>query len=252
MIEYILLIGASLIIVGLILFIWYIFKNQKGSHNFFDSKINDIENILLILITFIKNGRILYTKYFTPVQLELDYLHGLISTVNMMAKNIGEKAKIKKLEYDRKILLLNDGKMVRGIILCKENPSTYLEDSLTIIVKGFENKFLEELQDFNDAYITEFKRTDKIVEEVFEKTLIDAMIVIWSDNLESKNILMKEEIEILRIATKLMEKNEFFTLPQLIKMTHKKIKKNMKETLKIVKDLSNRKYIVNYYKQAEM
>ena len=252
MLEYVFLIILLGVIAGLIILIWYIFKSQSKTLDFFDNKINDIENILVILISEIKDGKVLYTKYFTPVQLKMEYLHGLISTVNMMASNIGEKkAKLKKLEYDQKMLLLHDGKLVRGIVLCKDNPSTYLEDSLTIIVKGFENKFLEELQESKLSELEQFKRTDKIIEEVFEKTLIDAMTVIWTETLESKEILSNEEIEILRIATRLMEKNDFFTLPQLVKMAHKKIKKTMKESLAMIEDLINRKYIVNYYTQVD-
>ena len=252
MIEYIFLILLLGVIFGLIILIWYIIKSQSKTSDFFDNKINDIENILVILISDLKGGEVLYTKYFTPVQLKTEYLHGLISTVNMMASNIGEKkAKLKKLEYDQKMLLLHDGKLVRGIILCKDNPSTYLEDSLTIIVKGFENKFLEELQESKLSELEQFKRTDKIVEEVFEKTLIDAMTVLWTETPESKEVLTNEEMDILKIATRLMEKNYFFTLPQLVKMAHKKINKTMKETLDMIEDLVNRKYIVNYYTQVD-
>ncbi|NHI91255.1 MAG: hypothetical protein EAX96_02045 [Candidatus Lokiarchaeota archaeon] len=255
MFEYILIWVIIFLIIGLIIgsiiFIWHLIKSQSKPSDYFDNKINDIENILVILIAHIKDGGILYSKYFAPIQLETEYLHGLISTVNMMAKNIGEKAKLKKLEYDQKIILLNDGKIVRGIVLCKDNPSTFLEDSLTIIVKGFENKFLEELQEFETSNLEKFKRTDKIIEEVFEKILIDAMIVLWTETPECKEILTKEEIDILKIASKLMDKNQFFTLPQLVKMTHKKIKKNMKDALYIIEDLVNRKYIMNYYKQVD-
>lgn len=247
MLEYIFLFTLIGVIAGVIIFVWYKIKTQSKSTDVIDDKINDIENILVILISFIeKDGKILYSRYFTPTQFETEFLHGLIQSINMMASSFGGKAKLKKLEYDKKMLLLHDGKLVRGIILCKDNPSSYLENSLTIIVKGFENRYLEELQAYDESHLIKFKKTDKIIEQVFDKPLIDAMTVLWKNTDETEELLSKDETQILSLAIKLLDQHEFFTLPILVKYIHKKIKKSMKESLKIIENLRNRKFIVNY------
>lgn len=256
MIEY-LLFGLTIgilisLIVGLIIFIWYILtRRQQPKTSDYDRKINDLENILVILVSSLKDGKILYSKYFTSsLQLDTEYLHALISTINMMAENIGEKkAKLRRMEYDQKIIVIHHGKWVRGVILCKENPSNYLEDTLTIIAKRFENKFVEELQGTREESWKSYQ-IDDMIRDVYGKNMTEIKIVLWTDTEEQKDLLTSEEIMILNIATVLIkEQGEFFTLPQLVKKAHRKINKGMKETLKIVENLANRKYIVNYVQE---
>ncbi|MHA1315630.1 MAG: hypothetical protein ACTSSI_14810 [Candidatus Helarchaeota archaeon] len=250
--EYFLLLGLDIAILAgisicLIILIRYILKRQPKTPDLFDNKINDISNMLVILIALISDGTILFSKYQKPVQLDTAYLHSLISTVNLMARSIGEKAKLKKMEYDQKIIVIHHGKFVRGIILCNGNPSNYLEDSLTIVVKSFEDKFLEELQESKMDHLADFRQVEKIILDVFGKKLMEAMTVLWMETEEHQTLLSEEEIEILKIARALKNKQEYFTLPELVSISHKKINKNTRETLKIVDNLIARKYIVSFH-----
>ena len=236
--------------MGIIVFLWYILTRPRQKFvDSIDNKINDIENILTLLIFSMKDGNILFSKYLSTLQLQTDYLHGLIETVNIMAKNIGEKAKLRRMEYDRKIIVIHHGKFVRAIILCKDNPSNYLEDSLTIIAKRFEEKYLEELQANIHA---KFSEADKIINDVFGKNLMEIKTVLWTDTDESKDLLTKDEIKILQIAAWLKTKYNFFTTAQLVKNCCKKIDRSMKDTLQIIEELATRKYIVNYYSQVKI
>jgi len=162
--------------------------------------------------------------------------------MNLMGQRIGAKGKLRRLEYEKYRILIHEGRWVRGIVMSKEEPSSFLEDALTVFVKRFENKFAGSLMDFRGE-VSKYQPAVELVDECFCIALIYPMAVMWES--QNPEELTELERKILEIAQEICSNKGSFLIPDLVEILRRKLKKSPDKLLSIVYDLHERRYLIS-------
>jgi len=165
-----------------------------------------------------------------------------LEAINIVGSKVGAKGKLRRLEYEKYRILIHEGRYVRGIVMCRENPSSFLEDALTVFVKRFENKFAGTLMEWNGD-LSKFQTAVELVDDCFSIALIYPMVVMWEG--ENPEELTELEQKILEIAKEVCLEKECFLIPDLLEILKTKLKKSPDKLLALLYDLHKRQYFIS-------
>ena len=215
---------------------------RKLSASQLRSQIGDLAHLSHILIIYKESGISIFSQTFGYEHLETELLSGLLEAINVMGQSVGAKGKLRRLEYEKYRILIHDGRHVRGVIMCRENPSDFMEDALTVFVKKFEHKYAGKLLDW-DQDVMHFQTAVELVDECFSTALIYPLVVMWEG--ETPEELTDLERKILEIAKEVCLERECFVIPDLLEILKEKLKKSPDRLLAILYDLHKRQYLIS-------
>ncbi len=234
------------IVVTVILFIYLkAFRgrdSRKWSAAQLSSQIGDLTNLSHILAIYKRGGISMFSQTFGYEHLDASLLSGLLDAINILGTSIGVRGKLRRLEYEKYQIIIYDGKKVRGIVMCREKPSSFIEDALTVFVKKFENKYAGTILDWNND-ISPFQTAVELVDECFSTALIYPMTVMWEG--ESPEELTELERKVLEIAKDVCLEKECFVIPDLLEILKEKLKKSHTRLLALLYDLHKRRYFIS-------
>ena len=244
LLSWILIITASAVIIVMYIYLKY-FRGRairKLSAAHIKSQIGDLTNLSHVLVIFKGSGISIFSQTFGYESLDATLTAGLLDAINALGTSIGAKGKLRRLEYEQYQILIHDGKRIRGVVMCRDRPSSFLEDALTVFVKRFENKYAGKLLEWNND-ITPFETAVELVDDCFATALIYPMTVMWEgENLEELTDL---EIKMLKIAKDVCLKKETFLIPEILEILKEKLKKSPDRLLAILYDLYKRQYFIS-------
>ena len=236
---------AGIVIVFLIVY----FKKFRGREirkvnaAQLQSQIGDLSNLSHILVIYKQSGIAIYSQTFGYEHLDTSLLSGLIDAMNTLAQQIGARGKLRRLEYESYQIMMHDGRWIRGVVMCRERPSSFLEDALTVFVKRFEHKYPGKLMEWSGD-ITPFRTAVEIVDECFSTALIYPMSVMWEGQSPEEDFT-ELELKIMEIAKEVCLEKECFLIPDLLEVLENKLKKNPNKLLSILYDLHKRQYFIS-------
>ncbi|MHA1267674.1 MAG: hypothetical protein ACTSRS_20730 [Candidatus Helarchaeota archaeon] len=207
------------------------------------NQIGDLTNLSHILVIYKRGGIAIFSQNFGYEHLDATLLSGLLDAINTLGTSIGAKGKLRRLEYEKYQIIIHDGKKVRGIIMCRQKPSSFLEDALTIFIKKFENKYAGTLIDW-DNDITPFQTAVELVDECFSTALIYPMVVMWEGG-EDDEELSELERKILEITKEVCLEKECFLIPDILEILKEKLNKSPDRLLALLYDLHKRQYFIS-------
>lgn len=243
MIAISLIIGVIVIIIIIIYFKYLRGRaSQRLSCANLKSQIEDLSNLAHILVIYKKSGIEIFSQTFSYEHLDSTLLSGLLEAMNIMGGKIGAKGKLRRLEYEKYRILIHEGRWVRGIVMSKEEPSSFLEDALTVFVKRFENKFAGSLMEFRGE-VSKYQPAVELVDECFCVALIYPMTVMYEG--QNPEELTELEQKILEIAKEVSQEKGSFLIPDLVEILRRKLKKSPDKLLSIVYDLHERRYLIS-------
>jgi len=208
----------------------------------FKSQIGDLSNLSHILVIYKQSGIAIFSQTFGYEYLDPTLLSGLLEAMNIMGTHVGAKGKLRRLEYEQYQILIREARWVRGVVMCRERPSAFLEDSLTVFIKRFENKFAGTLMEWTGD-ITKFQTAVELVDDCFNTALIYPMTVMWED--QNPEDLSDIELKVLEIAKEACLEKESFLIPDLLKILTNRLKKSPNRLLSIIYDLHRRQYFIS-------
>lgn len=206
------------------------------------SQIGDLTNLSHILVIYKKGGISLFSQTFRYEHLDTTLLSGLLDAINILGTSIGVRGKLRRLEYEKYQIIIFDGKRVRGIVMCREKPSSFMEDALTVFIKKFENKYAGKLMDWNND-ISPFQTAVELVDECFSTALIYPMTVMWEG--ETPEELTELERKILEIAKEVCLEKDCFLIPNLLDILKERLRKSPARLLAVLYDLHKRRYFIS-------
>ncbi len=206
------------------------------------SQIGDLTNLSHILVIYKSGGISIFSQTFGYESLDAALTSGLLDAINTLGTSIGAKGKLRRLEYEQYQILIHDGKRIRGVVMCRERPTSFLEDALTVFVKKFENKYAGRLLDWNND-IAPFQTAVELVDDCFATALIYPMIVMWEG--QNPEELTDIERKILKIAKDICSKKECFLIPEILETLKEKLKRSPDRLLAVLYDLHKRKYLIS-------
>ena len=234
------------IVITVILFIYLkLFRGRdirKWGAAQLSSQIGDLTNLSHILVIYKRGGISMFSQTFRYEHLDATLLSGLLDAINTLGTSIGVRGKLRRLEYEKYQIMIHDGKKVRGIVMCREKPSSFMEDALTVFIKKFENKYAGKLMDWNND-ISPFQTAVELVDECFSTALIYPMTVMWEG--ETPEELTELERKILEIAKEVCLEKECFLIPELLEQLKEKISKSPSRLLALLYDLHKRRYFIS-------
>lgn len=240
--------GIILITVTVVLLIFVYLKYFRGreirklSAAQLKSQIGDLTNLSHILVIYKQRGIKIFSQTFAYEHLDTTLLSGLLEAINVMGTQIGVKGKLRRLEYEKYQILIHEGRRIRGVVMCREKPSSFLEDALTVFVKKFEHKYAGKLMDW-DGDVVPFQTAVELVDECFSTALIFPMAVIWEG--QNPEELTDLERKILEIAKEVCLEKECFLIPDLLEILKEKLKKSPERLLALLYDLHHRQYFIS-------
>jgi hypothetical protein len=194
------------------------------------------------LVIYKQSGIAIFSQTFGYEHLDPTLLSGLLEAMNIMGTQVGAKGKLRRLDYEPYQIIIQEGRWVRGVTMCRAHPSSFLEDSLTVFVKRFENKFAGSLMDWSGD-ITKFQAAVELVDDCFNIALIYPMTVMWEG--QNPEELSDIEIKVLEIAKEVCLEKECFLIPDLLEILAIKLKKSPNKLLSILYDLHKRRYFIS-------
>ncbi|MFX1295470.1 MAG: hypothetical protein ACFFD2_11560 [Promethearchaeota archaeon] len=206
------------------------------------SQIGDLSIVSHILAIYKLSGLSIFSQNFGYEYLDPTLLSGLLEAINIMGSKVGAKGKLRRLEYEKYRILLHDGRWIRGVVMCREEPSSFLEDALTVFVKRFENLFAGQLLEWHGD-LSQFETAVELVDECFSTILIYPMVVMWEG--QNPEELTELELKILEIAKDVCLEKKSFVLSDLLEILKEKLKKNPDRLLAILYDLHKRHYLIS-------
>ncbi|MHA1799196.1 MAG: hypothetical protein ACTSVY_12195 [Candidatus Helarchaeota archaeon] len=131
----------------------------------------DSQNIVHLMIIMKDSGQSLYNQSFGESRINADLISGFLTAISAFQGEI--RVKKKKVEEQKgfelsyaefKILVMN-GFYINVALILKDRPSDTLKQSLSLFITKFEQKFYNELQDWDGA-IKPFSNTNELIEKV--------------------------------------------------------------------------------------
>ncbi len=242
------LLGISgAIIIAIILIIIYIkfFRSseiKRISAAQIQDQIGDLTNLSHILVIYKDRGSSIFSQTFGYEHLDSHLFSGLLEAINIVGSKVGAKGKLRRLEYEKYRILIHEGRWIRGVVMCRENPSSFLEDALTVFVKKFENKYAGSLLDWVGD-LSKFETAVELVDECFSTALIYPMAVMWEG--QNPEELSELELKIIEVAKEVCLEKECFLMPDLLETLNEKIKKSPDKLLAVLYDLHKRQYFIS-------
>lgn len=235
---------ACIVLAALIIYFKFFHGSaiRKLSAAHIKSQIGDLTNLSHILVIYKGRGISIFSQTFGYEHLDMTLLSGLLEAINVMGGQVGAKGKLRRLEYESYQIIIHEGKRIRGIVMCRQAPSSFLEDALTVFVKKFENKYAGTLLDWNGD-IVPFQTAVDLVDECFATALIYPMAVMW--NGEHPEELTDLELKILQTAKGLCAQKECFLIPDILEILTQKLGKSPDRLLAILYDLYKRQYFIS-------
>ncbi|MHA1131995.1 MAG: hypothetical protein ACTSQQ_14440 [Candidatus Helarchaeota archaeon] len=206
------------------------------------NQIGDLSNLSHILIIYKDRGTAIFSQTFGYEHLESHLLSGLLEAMNIVGSKVGAKGKLRRLEYEKYRILIHEGRWIRGVVMCREKPSSFLEDALTVFVKKFENKFAGRLMEWSGE-INKFETAVELVDECFSTALIYPMVVLWEG--QNPEELTELERKIIDVAKEVCLENECFIIPDLLEILKERLKKSPDRLLAVLYDLHKRQYLIS-------
>lgn len=244
-IEYLILAGI-LLLIGIIIVI--VVKTSRGSEirkisaDQIKSQIGDLSNLSHILVIYKDSGISIFSQNFGYEYLDPHLLSGLLEAMNVVGSQVGAKGKLRRLEYEKYQILIHEGRFIRGIVMCREPPSSFLEDALTVFVKRFENKFAGSLLEFQGD-LSKFETAVEVVDKCFSTALIYPMVVMWEG--QNPEELTELERKIVDVAKEICLEKECFLIPDLLEILKVRTKKSPDKLLATLYDLHKRQYFIS-------
>ncbi len=216
-----------------------------------NQKFSDILNVQHLMILYKETGITIYNHSFQERTFDPDLISGFLTAIASF--QTGSHIKTGKdaitsgfeLTYANFIILVEEGNYTRVGLILDQKPSSELRQSLRKFLNLFENKYEKELKQFS-GYIKPFKNSGKLVEQVFEASLIWPHRVNPNITSEMEKNLTNFESMILTLALTIQKEKSFFMTPALIEAVLEVKKTKTEEILAAFDDLRKKNIFIPF------
>ena len=167
----------------------------------------DIYNLSYIMISHRKSGLNVFEKSFAGANLNPTLISGYLNALNMFGIEITgslEQSQSIKLEYQNLIILMNDFKNLRMIVILKENPSKSLLKAMSRLSYEINDVYGDKLEKF-DGVRLQFDKIGALIEKNLKTSLISPLQVKKID----LTLLNQTETDIIQKAKHIVKRNNF-------------------------------------------
>jgi len=205
-------------------------------------KFTDILNMQHLLVLS-KTGATIYSHSFQERTFDPDLISGFLTAIASFQKS----SQIKKvsseeleggfeLSYANFIILVKEGKYAQVALILDQKPSETIRIALNKFVQIFESKYESELKHFS-GYLKPFADTGKLIDEIFESSLVWPHIVSPDLPEDIDKQLTGLESSIMTIALTIQRERNYFMVPTLIEAVKEVRKISTEEILAVFDDL---------------
>lgn len=215
-------------------------RDRKISAKYLRKKINDLKNLDHVIVLK-KGGLKLFSQSFCSQEIVTELYSGLFEAISSVGEMIGTGEKLRRISYENYQIVMCEGKYVKGVCVLRDVPqSSFLTDALTVFIKKFEGRYGGTLMDWSGK-LDIFSSAFELLDESFSTYLIYPVSLLWDGNEEN---LSKLELNTLKMARELGKETSLYTIPTLVELIRKTIKKPELKILKLINDLVERGYFL--------
>jgi len=217
-----------------------------------NQKFMDILNIQHLMIIYRENGMTLYDYSFQERTFDPDLISGFLTAIASFQESSLIKKQTEKnikggfeLTYANFIILVDESEYVRVALILDQKPSETIRNTLKIFIKEFELKYANALKSFS-GYVKVFRDTNKLIEEIFETSLLWPHRVSMDITPELEKELSSFEGTVLALALTIQKERNFFMAPALIDAVQEVRKTSTEEILAAFDDLRKKGLFISF------
>ena len=131
------------------------------------NKFKDILSLNYLMISDIKSGVNVYEQFFMGKFMDPSLISGFLDAIRNFGIELTgsyKKSETLSLDYEDSIILMNESKDFRLIIVLSEKPSEEFTTSITNLAKDIQEKYGELLRKFKGGSVTQFASLSELIE----------------------------------------------------------------------------------------
>ena len=201
------------------------------------NKFKDILSLNYLMISDIKSGVNVYEKFYMGKSMDPSLISGFLDAIRNFGIELTgayRKSETVSLDYEDSIILMNESKDFRLIIIMSDKPSEEFTNSITNLAKDIEEKYGVLIREFKGGQITQFAGISELIEMHLNVSFASPLRIAITKKAKF-NAIEKAVIEKAKEIMKQTNLNYFYST---FLMTDQKFNH---ETTKVIFDLINRK-----------
>lgn len=207
--------------------------------------LDDLLKISHVMIIHKDVGVSIYDKQFSLEDIDADLISGFLHAISQFRSEIKkgtspDEGKGFEMDYGDFKIVLSDGNYIRTALILDGIPSEKLKENQLLFTEEFEKTFETLLKEF-DGDVTEFRKSDALIEKYFNISLTYPLQLAKHYELIKVKGLDKALVE---VADQIQKEKKFFFTSNLLNYALAGRKASRDEIVSIIIDLKRRGVII--------
>ncbi|MFX1411677.1 MAG: hypothetical protein ACFFA6_15105, partial [Promethearchaeota archaeon] len=177
------------------------------------NKFKDILSLNYLMVSDIKSGVNVYEQTFAGKSMDPSLISGFLDAIrNFGVELVGSyrKSETLTLDYQDSIILMNESKDFRLIIIMSDKPSEEFTNLITNLAKDIEEKYGDLLREFKGGQVTQFAGIRELIEMHLNVSFASPLTIVLSKKVKL-NTLEKSVVEKAKEIMEQTNLNYFYT-----------------------------------------